>query len=79
MEEIEGTPVPLDPRLINAYKLMHTSYDVGAFRVWANIAQFRKEYPAAPQDGQAETTDHRVRNTKDVSLLRIDHISIEPC
>ena len=33
--------------------------------------------PAAPQDAQPETTDRRVRNTKDVSLLRIDHISIE--
>jgi len=33
--------------------------------------------PAAPQDAQPETKDRRVRNTKDVSLLRIDHISIE--
>jgi hypothetical protein len=33
--------------------------------------------PAAPRDAQAETTDRRVRNTKDVSVLRIDHISIE--
>jgi len=33
--------------------------------------------PAAPQDAQAETTDRRVRNPKDVSVLRIDHISIE--
>jgi hypothetical protein len=33
--------------------------------------------PAAPQDAQPETTDRRVRNTKDVSVLRIDHISIE--
>jgi hypothetical protein len=33
--------------------------------------------PAAPQDAQAETTDRRIRNPKDVSVLRIDHISIE--
>ena len=33
--------------------------------------------PAAPQAAQAETTDRRVRNTKDVSVLRIDYISIE--
>jgi len=33
--------------------------------------------PAAPQAAQAETTDRRVRNTKDVSVLRIGYISIE--
>ncbi len=33
--------------------------------------------PPAPRDAQRETTDRRVRNTKDVSVLRIDHISIE--
>jgi hypothetical protein len=31
--------------------------------------------PAAPLDAQAETTDHRVSITKDVPVLRIDHIS----
>jgi hypothetical protein len=30
--------------------------------------------PAAPLDAQIETTDRGVRNTKDVSVLRIDHI-----
>jgi hypothetical protein len=33
--------------------------------------------PAALRDTQAETTDRRVWNTKDVPGLRIDHISIE--
>src|ERR1700738_5066927 len=33
--------------------------------------------PAAPLDAQTETTDCRVRNTKDVSVLRIYHISIK--
>jgi hypothetical protein len=35
-------------------------------------------YPAAAQESRPETTDRRrVRNAKDVSVLRIDHISIE--
>ena len=33
--------------------------------------------PAAPQDAQAETADGRIRITKDVPMLWIDHISIE--
>ena len=33
--------------------------------------------PAAPQDEQGETADRRVRNTKDVPVVRIDYISIE--
>ena len=32
---------------------------------------------AAHLDAQAETTDHRVSITKDVPLLRIDHISTQ--
>src|ERR1017187_7583659 len=32
-------------------------------------------YLAAPADAPAETTDGRVRITKDVPILRIDHIS----
>jgi hypothetical protein len=31
--------------------------------------------PAASLDAQTETTDHRVSITKDVPILRIDHIS----
>jgi hypothetical protein len=34
-------------------------------------------YPAAAQESRPETTDRRARNTKDVSVLRIDHISVE--
>jgi hypothetical protein len=35
-------------------------------------------YPAAAQESRPETADRRrVRNAKDVSVLRIDHISIE--
>jgi len=30
--------------------------------------------PADPPDAQAETTDHGISITKDVSLLRIDHV-----
>jgi hypothetical protein len=33
--------------------------------------------PAAVQDSQAETTGRWVRITKDVPVLRIDHISIQ--
>ena len=33
--------------------------------------------PAALQDAQAETTDRPIRITKDVPVLRIDHISIQ--
>jgi hypothetical protein len=33
--------------------------------------------PAALPDAQAETTDRRVRITKDVPVLRIDYISIK--
>jgi hypothetical protein len=33
--------------------------------------------PAAPRDAQVETADHRVSITKDVPVLRIDHISIK--
>jgi hypothetical protein len=33
--------------------------------------------PAAPLDAQAETADHRVSITKDVPVLRIDHVSIK--
>lgn len=31
--------------------------------------------PAAPLDAQGETTGHGIRITKDVSILRIDHVS----
>ena len=31
--------------------------------------------PAAPLDAQAETTNRRIRNTENVPVLRIDHIS----
>ena len=34
-------------------------------------------YHAAPLDAQVKTTDRRVRNPKDVPVLRSDHISIE--
>ena len=33
--------------------------------------------PAAPLDSQAETTGRRVSITKDVPILRIDHLSIK--
>jgi hypothetical protein len=33
--------------------------------------------PGVLLDAQAETTDHRVSITKDVPILRIDHISIK--
>jgi hypothetical protein len=33
--------------------------------------------PTAPLEAQAETTDHRVSIAKDVSVLRIDHISTQ--
>ena len=33
--------------------------------------------PAAPPDAQAETTGRRIRITKDVPILRIDHVSIK--
>jgi hypothetical protein len=34
-------------------------------------------YPAGLRDAQAETTDGRVQITKDVSVLRLDHVSIK--
>jgi len=34
-------------------------------------------YPAAAQDAQADSTHCRIRITKDVPVLRIDHISIK--
>jgi hypothetical protein len=33
--------------------------------------------PAAPQDAQAETTGRQIWITKDVPILRIDHVSIK--
>jgi len=33
--------------------------------------------PAAPLEAQVETTEHRVSIAKDVSVLRIDHISTQ--
>jgi hypothetical protein len=34
--------------------------------------------PPAPLDAQGETTNRRVRNTKNVPVLRVDHISTKP-
>jgi hypothetical protein len=33
--------------------------------------------PAAPPNAQAETTGRRIRITKDVPILRIDHVSLK--